>query len=146
MGVLHDVVSDFVDGNRPFDVTAIVTALKEKYGEAHEVYRALIVSNVRGELLRMFEAGHIMGYYITTKFVISQEGKPSSVLEFRPTIKDNDIVDLCKKPTDPILLKCPIERSFDAEIKALAERYGIAKTDMVRMMLAKSMGIIDGKD
>jgi hypothetical protein len=146
MGVLHEVVSDFVDGRRPFDVDAIITELKTQFGEIHEIYGALIRTNVRNELLRMFEQGHIMGYYISTKFVIDTDGQASSILEFRPAIKEDDVVELCKKPQDPIMLKCPIERSFDLEIKALAERYGIAKTDIVRMMLAKSMAIIDGKD
>lgn len=144
--MLHEVVSDFVDGRRPFDVDAIIAELKTQFGEIHEIYGTLIRANVRNELLRMFEHGHIMGYYISTKFIIDTDGQASSVLEFRPTIKDDDVVELCKKPQNPTMLKCPIERSFDLEIKALAERYGIAKTDMVRMMLAKSMAIIDGKD
>jgi hypothetical protein len=146
LSVLHEVVSDFVDGRRPFDVDAVINELKTEFGEIHDIYAHLIRTNVRNELLRMFEQGHIMGYYITTKFTVDENGQASSVIEFRPAIKEDDVVELCKKPINPTMLKCPIERTLDLEIKALAERYGIAKTDMVRMMLAKSMAIIDGKD
>lgn len=142
---VHSEITKFaiiglVETGQPFDINDVKTVVETILEDNNEYYDPIKVAELKSYLLELFEKGYMLGYCLTTRPVVDEDG-PQILMEFAP---ENPLgtLDLIIKPESGNKVQCTIHPEYKTLLKEICEKAECTQDVMIRSILVRALDLI----
>lgn len=134
-------VLGLIEAGQPFDVNDVKTVVEAILEDGGKYHDPIDEKDLKSYLIEIFEKGYMMGYCLTTRPIIDEDG-PKMLLEFSP---ENPLgsIDLIIKPEKGDKIQCTIHPQYKDLLKIVCKKAECTQDVMIRSILIRALDLIN---